>query len=58
MLNGTYRLSRQEVVIIRNDMDDRRRVVRLGPGSGLLFTNKSATLLWTFAQLEVWWIGG
>jgi hypothetical protein len=39
-------------------MDDRRRVVRLGPSSGLLFTNKSATLLWTFAQLEVWGIGG
>ena len=45
-----------EVVIIRNDMDDRRGVVRLGPSSGLLFTNKSATLLWTFAQLEVWGI--
>ena len=47
-----------EVVIIRNGMDDRRRVVRLGLGSGLLFTNKSAALLWTFARLEVWWIGG
>ena len=43
----------EEVGIIRNDMADRRRVVRLGPSSGLLFTNKSATLLWTFAQLEV-----
>ena len=51
-------ITAEEVVIIRNDMDDRRRVVRLGLSSGLLFTNKSATLLWTFAQLEVWWIGG
>ena len=48
----------EEVGIIRNDMDDRRRVVRLGLSSRLLFTNKSATLLWTFARLEVWWIGG
>ena len=32
----------EEVGIIRNDMDDRRRVVRLGPSSGLLFTNKLA----------------
>ena len=48
----------EEVGIIRDDMDDRRRVVRLGPSSGLLFTNKSVTLLWTFTQLEVWWIGG
>ena len=38
-------ITAEEVVIIRNDMDDRRRVVRLGPSSGLLFTNKSATLL-------------
>ena len=50
-------ITADEVVIIRNDMDDRRRVVRLGLSSGLLFTNKSATLLWTFARLEVWWIG-
>ena len=32
VLNGTYRFSiAGEVGIIRNDMDDRRRVVQLGP---------------------------
>ena len=43
-------ITAEEVVIIRNDMDDRRRVVRLGLSSGLLFTNKSATLMWTFGS--------
>ena len=51
-------ITAEEVVIIRNDMDDRRRVVRLGPSSGLLFTNRSATLLGSLARLGVWWIVG
>ena len=59
MLNGTYMFSiAGEVGMIRNDMDDRRRVVQWGPWQWATLHEQVSPLLRSFVRLEVWWIVG
>ena len=46
----------EEVGIIRNGMDDQRRVVRLGPWQRATLHLHVSHTVEDFAQLEVWWI--
>ena len=59
VLNGTCRFSiAGEVGKIRNDMNDRRRVVQLGPWQWATLHEQVSPLLKSFVRLEVWCIVG